>query len=51
MLMQTLALAARNHAEMDDTAPVAGPLPADKSSFGRPAGYGSAFGACRAPSE
>jgi len=49
--MQTLALAARNHAEMDDTAPIAGSLPADKSSFVRPAGYGSAFGACRAQSE
>lgn len=49
--MQALALAARNHAEMDDTAPIAGSLPADKSSFVRPAGYGSAFGACRAQSE
>lgn len=31
--MQALALAARNHAEMDDTTTVAGSLPADKSSF------------------
>ncbi len=49
--MQAMALAARNHAEMDDAAPIAGSLPADKSSFVRPAGYGSAFGACRAQSE
>lgn len=48
--MQALALAARNHAEMGDTT-VAGSLPADKSSFVRPDGYGSAFGACRAQSE
>ncbi len=49
--MQALAFAARNPAEMDDTAPVAGSLPADKSSFVRPAGYGSAFGSRRAKSE
>ena len=49
--MQALALAARNHAEMGDTTTVAGSLPADKPSFVRPAGYGSAFGACRAQSE
>ena len=49
--MQTLALAARNHAYMGDTATVAGSLPADESSFVRPAGDGSAFGACRAQSE
>lgn len=47
--MQALALAARNHAEIGAT--VAGSLPADKSSFVRPAGYGAAFGACRAQSE
>jgi len=47
--MQALTLAARNHAEMGDT--VAGSLPADKSSFVRPAGYSSAFGDCRAQSE
>lgn len=49
--MQALALAARNHAEMGDTTTVAVSLPADKSSFVRPAGYGSAFGACRAQPE
>ena len=49
--MQTLALATRNHPEMGDTTTVAGSLPADKSSFVRPAGYGSAFGACRAQPE
>ena len=49
--MQALALAARNHAGMSDTTTVAGSLPADKSSFVRPAGYGSAFGARRAQSE
>ncbi len=46
--MQTLALAARNHAEMGDTPVVAGSLPADKSGFVRPAEYGSAFGLPRA---
>ena len=49
--MQALALAAQNHAEMGDTTTVASSLPADKSSFVRPAGYGSAFGACRAQPE
>lgn len=46
--MQALALAARNRAEMGDTTTVAGSLPADKSSFVRPAEYGSAFGLPRA---
>jgi len=49
--MQALALAARSHAEMGDTTTVAGSLPADRSSFVRSAGYGSAFGACRAQSK
>jgi len=49
--MQALALAARNHAEMDDTAAVAGSLPVDEYSFVHPAGYGSAFGACGAQPE